>query len=439
MLDTETLPVEALVVDPLQARAEPWCGDTADRRLAASIAREGLLQDILVRPLSTVAPSHLDLPATSDVTHTIIAGSRRYYAAMDAGYETVRCKVLAADDLDAAWASLTENTDRQALSEQAVAQQLAAIFEFVRPRDPPEACPQCDQPVAGANALYSHYGQSDCSPPPVTPPSADPPDAPDGDAGVAPSMGGDAAADAQETAATDSVSMPAAAGPAQPRFHTDRQAYRYLAAGLLGRTDADAVDIVRGHLRTATLPPAVQALFKPARDRTEAEAQALANHGIDTETTLGSGDGHSGTAAALVSLHETVETDQAADGFDATAAVLETVSTLEPQAASEQELRRSLRDVRRELSADTETEATAIDRTRLRETLEQYRAPQATTADLAAERPFKKVDVIGPQTPRYSRWHARVMQQREASGHGDLVRQLYEERLETLADQQGWE
>jgi hypothetical protein len=31
------------------------------------------------------------------------------------------------------------------------------------------------------------------------------------------------------------------------------------------------------------------------------------------------------------------------------------------------------------------------------------------------------------------------MQQRDASGHGDLVRTLYQERLEELADEEGWE
>jgi hypothetical protein len=54
-------------------------------------------------------------------------------------------------------------------------------------------------------------------------------------------------------------------------------------------------------------------------------------------------------------------------------------------------------------------------------------------------RPFEKVDVLGPETQQHSRWHARAMQQRDASGHGALVRTLYQERLEALAEQEGWE
>jgi hypothetical protein len=107
---------------------------------------------------------------------------------------------------------------------------------------------------------------------------------------------------------------------------------------------------------------------------------------------------------------------------------------------SEQELRRTLRSFRQEIdaagdvaqSADTQREVFAdtleTHSTELREMYEQ----------IEPNRPFKKVDVLGPEIERHSRWHARVMQRRDISSHGDLVRQLYQERLEALADQEGW-
>lgn len=47
-------------------------------------------------------------------------------------------------------------------------------------------------------------------------------------------------------------------------------------------------------------------------------------------------------------------------------------------------------------------------------------------------------NVMRPATQQHSRWHVQAMQHREIFGHGELVRTLYHERLETLADEQGW-
>lgn len=395
MMHSEDLPVEALVVDPVQARAEPWAGDTADRQLAAAIAADGIYHDLLVRPLEAI---EADLNASESAEYAIVAGSRRYHAAMDAGYETVPCKVLSAGDVEAAWASLLENTDRKELSEQERAQQLAFIYESVGPNEPPTACPQCGQAVDGEHALHTHYGQSDCTPPAL----------PDGDP--------------------------------EGRFSTDRQACRYLAQRFLGRDDDGAVSLIRGHLRTASLPAPVQALFKTPDERSPDERTTLSNYGIDTQTTLGSGDGNSGTSQAIVALHETIATEADSEAIAPTEAVLETVGELQPASMSEQELRRTLRDVRRELSANLETaDSVAAQRQLFTETLQQQAADRQARQELATDRPFKKVDVLGPKTQRHSRWHSRAMATRDIDGHGELVRQLYQERLETLADDAGWD
>jgi hypothetical protein len=330
---------------------------------------------------------------------------------MDAGFEAVPCKVLEAGDIDAAWTSLLENTDRKDLSEQEIAQQLALIYEFVRPRAEPDGCPQCGEPVADASALDAHYDRTACTP------------------------------DIQLAADTHRVRIADGADEPVTRFSTDRQAKRYLADRFLGRTDEGALSLIEGHLRTAALPDPLQALFKTPDDRTATERQTLDNYGIDTQTTLGSGTGKSGTSREIVALHETVETELADEAVDTTDAILETVGSLTQPEMSEQELRRTLRDFRRDVTTAVETDASAAtQRQQFTETLQSCADElRATYEEVEPQRPFKKVDVLGPDTQRHSRWHARAKAAREAAGHGELVRELYQERLEMLAEQNGWE
>ena len=400
MLRRERLPVEELVVDPLQARDTPWTGDETDRRLAESLVTEGLLQDILVRPLECI-----DTPEkTDDGSYAIVAGSRRYHAAMDAGYETVQCKILEATDFDAAWTSLLENTDRKELSEGEIAEQLGIIYEMIRPLEEPQACPSCDQPVDGESGLAAHYGRTDCCPP----------------------------------ERPDIITGHTQPGPGDQRFVSDRQARRYLAWRFLGRDDDGGVNLINGYLRTAALPSVVGSLFKTPEERSQTERTALDNYGIDTEDTLGSGDGHSGTAREVVALHETLESHADETAIDPEAAVLETVGTLRHDELSEQQFRQTLRDLRQELTTDLET--TDDGQQVFTETLQSYAEDLHELCDeLEPHRPFRKVDVMGPETQRHSRWHARELARRDSTSHGELVRELYHERLETLANEAGWE
>jgi ParB/RepB/Spo0J family partition protein len=419
MVTRETLPVEQLIVDPVQSREQAWVGDDPDRELAESIDDEGLLQDLIVRPVTdaTAQAGARAAETTANQTYAIVAGSRRYHAAMEAGHETVPCKIVDADDLAAAWTSLTENIKRRDLSEQEIATQLKLIYQHVRPRQPPDSCPKCGESVAGESALLQHCEQTTCdlpgSPETGPPPRSDVP-----------------------TEVTESDG-----GAPTGRFSTEQQALAYLAHRFLGRTDESAIDIVEGHLRTAELPPLLQSLFKAPDDRSGKERTALSNYGIDTRVRLGSGEGKSGTSREIVKLHETVATAAETDAVNPTDAVLETVGELRAEEMSEQELRRTLRDFRHEVSAElTAADSADEQRDRFRETLTARADEIAETyEEVEPSRPFKKVDVLGPETQQHSRWHAQVMQRRDVSGHGALVRELYQERLEELAEQGGWE
>ena len=418
MVERVILSIEVLTLDPMQSRERAWSGDEPDRRLAESIASDGLYQDIIVRPLDDVELGVTNTNTDNDVEqvteieseaeYAIIAGSRRYHAAMEAGHEAVPCKIVRSTDLEAAWTSLSENTDRRDLSEQEIAQQLSLIYELVRPREEPSTCSDCGESISGESHLLKHCSQTGCEIPEPSLPTGD-----------------------ELNPAVDTEAY---------RFVTEKQALEYLAEHYLGREDSGALDIVRGHLRTAELPPVLQSLFKAPSNRTAQERMAIDNYGIDTRTRLGSGEGKSGTSTEIVRLHETVDAELDTDEIDPTDAVLEAVGSLRFNEMSEQELRRTLRDFRQDLSAELQ-EASADDH---REVFGDTLAKQAddlrtSYQEIEPTRPFKKVDVLGPETQQHSRWHAQEMNRRDVRGHGELVRVLYQERLESLAEEHGWE
>jgi ParB-like nuclease domain. len=390
MIERAELAVDALTVDPLQSRNHSWSGDELDQQLAASIDEDGLFHDVLVRPLDAVdvgVTTNEDTPDSAESGHgtttaeyAIIAGSRRYHAAMESGRETLPCKIITADDLEAAWASLNENTDRRELSEQEIAQQLDLIYQLIRPKGHTET---------GEATIASTAGELDGE---------------------------------------------------QDRFETDEEALEYLAERYCGRSDDSAIKHIREHLDTAALPPVLQSLFKDPEERTATERTALDNHGIDTRATLGSGEGKSGTSRAVVALHNTLGSEFETDAIDPVDAVLETVGSLQFDSMSELELRQSLREFREDVSAALDGESATEQRDVFRETLQRHTEElQELHEEIEPNRPFKRVDLQGPDTQRHSRWHAQAMRSRGVDSHTELVRELYQERLENLAAERGWE
>ncbi len=396
----EWVPIEELVMDPFQSREEGWSGSVADRQLVSSIEAIGLLQDLVVRPLESLDIATED----TDASYTIVAGSRRYQAATEAGMEEVPCKIIDTDDLEAAWASLVENTDRKALSEHEVANQLRMIYDLIRPLEEPDECPECGTLVDGETGLTSHWGQTECNPPAVE---------------------------------SRDISL----GATSTRFASDRQARRYIAWRYLGRTDDSAVDRVNGHLETADLPPLLQSLFKDPEERSTQEKTALENYGISATDTLGSGEGRSKASQVVSSVYNTVAEEFDADEVNPTDAVLEVVGELRTEDGSEKEFEKSIRRFRRELAREVEEmEATDNRQARFQEVLKTHaEGLREAHKKLDRARPFKRVDVRSPETERYSRWYALAHAQRDVRSHGDLIRELYQERLESLADEQGWE
>ncbi len=102
---TATLPVAALQAGKYQPRTR--MDEGALNELADSIRAQGLLQALLVRPITD---------GSHGVTHEIIAGERRFRAAQLAGLTEVPVMIKDVDDQAAAAMALIENMQREDLN-----------------------------------------------------------------------------------------------------------------------------------------------------------------------------------------------------------------------------------------------------------------------------------------------------------------------------------
>ena len=107
----QTLPLAAITESTYNPRKTFDAAKLAE--LDASIAAQGLLQPILVRPL----PGHRVASTGRGITHEVVAGARRYRACKLAGLTDVMAVVCNLSDTAAMEAALIENLQRDDLSE----------------------------------------------------------------------------------------------------------------------------------------------------------------------------------------------------------------------------------------------------------------------------------------------------------------------------------
>lgn len=108
------LPIELIKPNPRQPRSE--MSDVAIEGLAESIAAEGVLQPVLVRP-------------AADGGYELIAGERRWRAAQVAGLESVPAIVRAEQKAESLELALVENMAREDLNAVDEARACAALVE----------------------------------------------------------------------------------------------------------------------------------------------------------------------------------------------------------------------------------------------------------------------------------------------------------------------
>ena len=116
-----TLPVSRIQAGKYQPRTRMDDGSLSE--LAASIKSQGIMQPVLVRPIT----------GAGEVGYEIIAGERRFRAAQLAGLEEIPVLVREVDDQNAAAMALIENIQREDLNPLEEAQGIARLiseFDF---------------------------------------------------------------------------------------------------------------------------------------------------------------------------------------------------------------------------------------------------------------------------------------------------------------------
>jgi len=108
------IPIDLLVSNPYNSRAVA----KPDPALVASVRAHGIIEPLVVRPLG-------------DGRYEIVAGERRYRAALEAGLTEVPVVVLEADDQEAFALAMAENTVRRDLDPLEV---LEGVLEGLRRR-----------------------------------------------------------------------------------------------------------------------------------------------------------------------------------------------------------------------------------------------------------------------------------------------------------------
>lgn len=384
------LSVADLIVDSAQSRRGEWTGDEADTRLVDSLKQDGLLQPLLVRPVGQT-----EYADGVDATHAIIAGSRRYHAALEAGFETVTCRVVEADDFTAAKLSLRENEERKSLSDQELARSLRMQFQLLCP-SAPVTCPECGNQFA-PDSIATHWGQSDHGP--------IEPEYPDG-------------------------------GLEDAIFYSKRQVHEFLAETHFGATHKGVIDKVRNLISIASLPDRLQALWKAPAQRTAAEQELLDRHGIARELQA-SGSGNS-LSPRVRTLFRAVDQVADSDGLDPTTATLATVGRLNQGGITDGQLAHEVAEFESEITDELATTRGAEQRQVFEELLSNRAATLRSVSETLDEVPGVGKVHIELSEERYLRWHARAKEALGEESTAAVITAAYQDYLERMADDHGW-
>jgi len=400
MIERKEISIDNLVIDTAQSRQGDWAGDEQDQQLVNSLERDGLLQSLLVRPVENT-------PYAGEVSeeYAIVAGSRRYHAAVEAGFDTVHCRIIEADDFEAAKKSLKENEERKELTDEEVARSLRMQFEMLRP-DESQECPNCGADYAN---LSQHWATSDCE-------SVSPPSRPQSREG-------------------------------ELTFYTDRQVYEYLAEEHFGGQDKPTgVKKIQRFIRIAELPDTLRSLWKPEGQRTESQQEALENFNIDRDLTASRGGDLSRLGDEVLKLHNKIEEKADSDALNPTNAVLETVGRLDfdqSETDLQQEIKRFGVEVDEIAEIDDPQKQERAFRARLedketqiRELNEELGQPSMPRVNFRLSDLADQADQVSAQ--QYRRYHARVKQQLGVESNAEVARRAYRQYLIEQAEQNGW-
>lgn len=396
MAEYTQISTDALMIDTAQSRLGGWDGDEQDERLVESVAEDGIMSPLIIRPVSE-AEYDTD---EADGEYSIIAGSRRYNAAIENGLDEVPCNVVEADDFEAAVKSLKENEQRKDLSDEELMRSLRMQYEMITPEDdsPPYECKDCEK--GPFKSLEKHVGKKENSCKML-------------------SLGRIKNQDRH-------AQTPAQAYKALAEIHYPEKPLR------------DGAKYVKNQVKAVELPPALRLLLKDTDDRTLEEKAQLRDEGLsgfrDMSASAKSKYEISEAFESIVRLYETVDET---DGLDATTAVTKAVGELD-FSQSNTDLSRELNNVRQEF---TET----VSETAAPEDVQQdfWGVVKQRKEDLRELRDEVGLDELGTFTfgfeqQKYRRYHALASEELRESSNSKLVKNGYQEWLENLAQEHGW-
>jgi hypothetical protein len=111
--------IEELIIDPCNIRGGAW---DYDEELVQSVKQHGVDAPLLVRPIKV----------EGQTKYGVVAGGRRYHAAVAAGLKSVPCKVFQMSDIEAMGISLEENYLRRDLPLWQYIEWVGKMYERMR-------------------------------------------------------------------------------------------------------------------------------------------------------------------------------------------------------------------------------------------------------------------------------------------------------------------
>jgi len=403
MIKRKTIPHEKLTIDTAQSREPGWDGDEQDERLKESIKNTGILSALLVRPIENTS-----YEPKSDAEYAIIAGSRRYRAGRKAGKQGFPCKIIEADDLEAAILSYKENEERKDLTTAEKARSIKLQFEAMKPIPPEDGkwkCPvdECDRDSDSSEGLEMHIQQTHLDDSEVF--------------------------DAEREKALNGEIHSAP---------TNQQAQKRLAKkhfpDLFHSDSSVGVTQINRLIAVAELPPDVSALYKDPEDRTDDEKEILKGKGIPSDRVLTGRFNGASASNSVLKLHDELES---VDGVDAADHVLETVGKLDT-GQEDGQLASRISAVTEDIADEVSDSESAEENSGIvKDTLERHEKKLIKQTD-TIEGTFMRQLTFSFDNNKYSLYHARAKEQMKAESNAEAVRKVYQQYLEEQEEENDW-